>query len=165
MPADTTPETIPALVRHAARAHGDREALVAETPHGPVRRTFAQLGADVEASARAAIGAGVRPGDRVAIWAPNGAEWIAAALGLVSAGAVLVPLNTRYRAAEAADILRRSRATALFTVRGVLGNDYPAMLAASGADLPDLRRVVLLSGEPAGTAVSWACRMCSPPTG
>ncbi|MFF0526533.1 FadD3 family acyl-CoA ligase [Actinomadura nitritigenes] len=156
MPPHPAPATIPALVRHAARVHGDREALVTETAHGPVRRTFAQLGADVEAAARAAAGAGVRPGDRVAIWAPNSAEWIVAALGLVSAGAVLVPLNTRYRAAEAADILRRSRATALFTVRGFLGNDYPAMLAASGARLPDLRLTVLLAGEPDGTAVSWA---------
>ncbi|MGI5328966.1 FadD3 family acyl-CoA ligase [Actinomadura nitritigenes] len=156
MPPHPAPATIPALVRHAARVHGDREALVTETAHGPVRRTFAQLEADVEAAARAAAGAGVRPGDRVAIWAPNSAEWIVAALGLVSAGAVLVPLNTRYRAAEASDILRRSRATALFTVRGFLGNDYPAMLAASGARLPDLGLTVLLAGEPEGTAVSWA---------
>lgn len=120
-----------------------------------VRWSFARLRDEVEAAARAAIAAGVRPGDRVAIWAPNGAEWITTALGLVSAGAVLVPLNTRYRAAEAADVLRRSRARVLFTVRGFLGNDYPAMLAESGAELPDLGQVVLLSGAPDASAAGW----------
>ncbi|RSN67536.1 FadD3 family acyl-CoA ligase [Actinomadura sp. WAC 06369] len=145
-----TAETIPALVEHAARVHGRREAVAA----GEVRWTFARLRDEVETAARAAIAAGVRPGDRAAIWAPNGAGWIVAALGLVSAGAVLVPLNTRYRGAEAADVLRRSRASALFTVRGFLGNDYPAMLA--GEDLPELRRTVLLEGEPAGGELGWA---------
>jgi acyl-CoA synthetase (AMP-forming)/AMP-acid ligase II len=41
----------------------------------------------------------------VAIWAPNCAEWVVALLGLQSVGAVLVPLNTRYKGVEAADIL------------------------------------------------------------
>ncbi|QFG20386.1 FadD3 family acyl-CoA ligase [Actinomadura sp. WMMB 499] len=144
-----TAQTIPALVEQAARVHGEREAVVS----GPVRWSFARLRDEVEAAARAAVGTGLRPGDRAGIWAPNGVEWIVAALGLVSAGAVLVPLNTRYRGAEAADVLRRSRARALFTVRGFLGNDYPAMLA--GEDLPDLRRTVLLEGDPAGTELGW----------
>ena len=49
----------------------------------------------------------MRPGDRVAIWAPNGYRWIVAALGLWEAGAVLVPVNTRFKGAEAAVILGR----------------------------------------------------------
>nr|WP_262402481.1 AMP-binding protein [Actinomadura sp. CNU-125] len=65
-----------------------------------------------------------------------------------------MPLNTRYRGAEAADVLRRGRASTLFTVRGFLGNDYPALLA--GEDLPELRLVVLLEGEPAGRELGWA---------
>ena len=56
---------------------------------------------------------GVGPGDRVAIWAPNCAEWMLAALGALRAGAVLVPLNTRFKGAEAAYILRASGATTL----------------------------------------------------
>ncbi|MFI0352810.1 FadD3 family acyl-CoA ligase [Actinomadura sp. 9N407] len=132
------PDTIPALVEYAATAHGDREALV----DGDVRWTYAELAAEVRGAARAAVARGVRPGDRVGIWAPNGRHWIVQAIGLACAGAVLVPLNTRYKGAEAADILRRSRATALYTVNGFLGVDYPSLL--KGEDLPDLATIVLL---------------------
>jgi hypothetical protein len=45
---------------------------------------------------------GSSKGDRVAIWAPNSAEWIIAAFGLLTAGGVLVPVNTRFKADEAA---------------------------------------------------------------
>ena len=49
-------------------------------------------------------------------------------LGLSAAGAVLVPVNTRFKGAEAADILQRSRAKVLVTVTDFLGTDYVAML-------------------------------------
>ncbi|GAA0950135.1 FadD3 family acyl-CoA ligase [Actinocorallia libanotica] len=137
-------ETIPALVEYAAAAHGDREALV----DGEVRWTFAQLAERVRDAARAAAASGIRPGDRVGIWAPNSRHWIVQALGLSSAGAVLVPLNTRYKRAEAADILRRAKAVALYTVDGFLGVDYSAALA--GEDLPDLARTVLIDRVPPG---------------
>ena len=97
---------------------------------------------------------GIEPGDRVAVWAPNCAEWVVAALGAVGAGAVLVPLNTRYKGAEAAYILRASGARLLFTVEGFLGTDYPGLLAeavAAGAELPDLERVVVLRSDGVGT--------------
>ena len=85
----------------------------------------------------------VQAGDRVAIWAPNCWEWVVALLGLQSAGAVLVPLNTRYKALEAVDILRRSRARMLFTVEGFLGNDYVSMLDAAGRP-ESLERIVVV---------------------
>ena len=96
---------------------------------------------------RAIVANGIDRGDRVAIWAPNCAEWVIAALGAVGAGALLVPLNTRFKGAEAAYILRQSGARMLFTVDGFLGNDYPAMLdqaVAAGDKVLDLERVVIL---------------------
>ena len=59
------------------------------------------------------MAAGVERGDRVGIWAPNVSEWILAALGIHFAGGVLVPLNTRYKAAEVGYVLRKSRARLL----------------------------------------------------
>ena len=96
------------------------------------------------------MAAGIHPGDRVAIWAPNMAEWIVAALGLVGVGAALVPLNTRFKGPEAAYVLNRSRARALFTVRGFLGIDYPAML--DDEEVPHLERIVLLRDDEGTTS-------------
>jgi acyl-CoA synthetase (AMP-forming)/AMP-acid ligase II len=125
-------------VADAARRFGEAEAVA----DGDVRLSFSQLEREALRVTGAAMAAGVHPGDRVAMWAPNMAEWVVAALGLVGAGAALVPLNTRFKGPEAAYVLTRSRARALFTVRGFLGIDYPAML--EGEDVPHLERIVLL---------------------
>ena len=117
---------------------------------GDVRLSFAQLEREALHVTRAAMAAGIHPGDRVALWAPNMAQWIVAALGLVGAGAALVPLNTRFKGPEAAYVLTRSRARALFTVRGFLGIDYPAML--DDEDVPDLERIVLLRDDEGTTS-------------
>ncbi|MGH8978340.1 MAG: FadD3 family acyl-CoA ligase, partial [Acidimicrobiia bacterium] len=98
---------------------------------------------------------GIERGDRVAVWAPNSPEWIVAALGVTTAGAVLVPVNTRFRGAEAGYLLARSRARALFTVRGFLDTDYPELLATAGVELPALERTILLSGDADGASVLW----------
>ncbi|MEV6104065.1 FadD3 family acyl-CoA ligase [Streptomyces sp. NPDC051940] len=144
--------SVPGLVRAAAERYADREAVV----EGRTRLTYGELGARVERSAAACVAAGVEPGDRVAIWAPNTLEWIVAALGAVSAGAVLVPVNTRFKGGEAAYVLRRSRARLLFVTGTFLGTSYVASLrraAGTGAGggplpgLPDLREVVVLSDD------------------
>ena len=146
--------TIPGLVEDAAARFGDSEALV--DVHGAggttVRLTFDELAEQVAGATRAIVANGIERGDRVAIWAPNCAEWVIAALGAVGAGALLVPLNTRFKGAEAAYILRRSGARLLFTVEGFLGTDYPRLLdeaVAMGEPAPDLERVVMLRTDEA----------------
>ncbi|MEV5648505.1 AMP-binding protein [Nocardia sp. NPDC052254] len=133
-----SPSTIPELLNEQARRYGSATAIA-----GPGSRlTYAELHTAARQVTRAAMTAGVRRGDRIAIWAPNSAHWIIAALGLLGAGATLVPIGTRLRGAEAAQVLRRARCRGLFTVRGFLGIDYPALLR--GHDIPDLRFTVLL---------------------
>jgi acyl-CoA synthetase (AMP-forming)/AMP-acid ligase II len=141
--------TIPGLVEDAAARFGESEAVV--DVHGPgrttTRLTFDGLAEQAAGATRAIVANGIERGDRVAIWAPNCAEWVVAALGAVGAGAVLVPLNTRFKGAEAAYILRQSGARLLFTVQGFLGTDFPALLdeaVAAGEAVPDLERVVVL---------------------
>ena len=151
--------TLPGLVQDAAARFGGAEAVVDR--HGPggttTRWSFDRLADEVATATRAVMANGIEPGDRVAVWAPNCTEWIVAALGAVGAGALLVPLNTRYKGAEAAYILRASGARILFTVQGFLGTDYPALLdeaVATGALLPDLERVVVLRTDGVGEVVS-----------
>jgi acyl-CoA synthetase (AMP-forming)/AMP-acid ligase II len=144
--------SIPALAQWAARTYGDAEAVV----DGETRLTFTELAALAHRATRATIAAGVEPGDRVAVWGPNSWEWIVTALGILGAGAWLVPLNTRFKGEEAAYVLDRAGARALFAVRGFLDTDYPAMLRATEPSLPCLEHVVLMRGAAAPGELSFA---------
>jgi acyl-CoA synthetase (AMP-forming)/AMP-acid ligase II len=115
--------TIPAALARAATEFGD---AIAE-PDGP-RLTYAELHDRVRTAARAFIAEGIEPGDRIAIWAPNSHHWVVAALGALYAGGVLVPVNTRFTAPEAQDVITRSRARALVVIGPFLGRDRSAEL-------------------------------------
>src|SRR5882757_6247650 len=128
------------MVRDSAHRFGDSEAVV----EGDRRVGFAELSALVSGAARALAASGIEPGDHVAVWAPNSLEWIVSALAVTTAGGVLVPVNTRFRGAEAGYVLGRSRARALFTVRGFLDTDYLALLSDAGVELPALEHIVVL---------------------
>ncbi|MEU9136007.1 FadD3 family acyl-CoA ligase [Streptomyces sp. NPDC048404] len=157
---------VPGLVRSAAARFADRDAVV----EGRTRVSYAELGARVERAAAACVASGVRVGDRVAIWAPNTLDWIVSALGAVSAGAVLVPLNTRFKGAEAAYVLARSRAKLLFVTGTFLGTSYVASLRRAAGEpaeaapgpaagplpgLPHLERVVVLADDAPSDFRSW----------
>ncbi len=130
--------TIPAVLRDAAAQVPDREALV--TPDE--RLTYAQLLSRVRAFSAAALGSGIAAGDRVAMWAPNTVEWVVASLGLTGIGAVLVPINTRFKGEEARYLLDRTGSTSLIVddifLSTLLGADP---LVALGN--PDLRAIRL----------------------
>src|ERR1700755_3655303 len=91
------------MVLSAADRFGDAEAVV----DGPLRLTFIELIARIRCAAGAFDELGVAKGDRVAIWAPNSADWIIAAFGLLTAGGVLVPISTRLKQPEADDDITR----------------------------------------------------------
>ena len=116
------------------------------------------------------MASGIERGDRVAVWAPNSLEWIVAALGVTTAGGVLVPINTRFKGAEAAYILARSRARALFTVRGFLDTDYPGAARERGRRAPLARtHDPALRAKPDDAAIGWGeflatDRQCPTPT-
>src|SRR5207244_1851252 len=75
-----------------------------------------------------------------------------AALGVLGAGGILVPLNTRFKGPEAAYILRKSGASAVLTVPGFVGNDYVSMLRADGVGIP----IVLVGPGSVDGTTSWA---------
>ena len=146
----THPQTVPAALARAARDFGDAEAVVDRSN----RWTFAQLHAESRRVARALDASGIRPGDRVGLWSPNSARWIAASFGVYAAGGVLVPVNTRFKGREAAHVLRRSGATVLLACTDAVGTDLLALL--DGADnLPALRETVVVEGPGRPGAVAW----------
>ncbi|GAB2843872.1 FadD3 family acyl-CoA ligase [Actinocorallia aurea] len=151
--------TVPALLREATWRYGERLAVV----DGGRRWSYVDLASAVELAARSFLALGIRPGDRVALWMPNRAEYVIALLGALSAGAVAVPMNTRYRGYEATEILARSRASALITANGFLGIGFLSMLReAAGREgggalipgLPHLTAIVDVPGAGSTEGVS-----------
>jgi HIP---CoA ligase len=146
-PADRMWETIPEMVCSAVDRFGDAEAIV----DGPLRYTFRDVVDRVRCAAGAFADLGVEKGDRLAVWAPNSAEWIIAAFGLLTAGGVLVPVNTRFKPEEAGDIITRSAVKAVLVQKGFLGQDFTA---PAGIPVIDLKSGFLSSGSPFERAVS-----------
>ena len=154
--------SMPKLIRQAAANYGD-ELFLIEEDGKPL--SFRQLEQRVEHAARALLGRGIAYGDRVAIWAPNSGAWVVAACAIEMIGAIMVPINTRFRGAEAGYVLEKSKAKLLFTVASFLGNDYVAMLqdalggaTAKGpvAGLAKLGNIVLLEGgQTRASAAAW----------
>ena len=143
--------SIPSALNAAAIAFPDHEAIV----EGELRVTFSQLRHQAVEVARALVATGIEPGDRIAIWAPNSAQWIAASFGVYAAGGVLVPFNTRYRGDEAGHILRTSGARLLLTVTDFLDADYVGLLeGVPGLDA--LQEIVVMSGPDAAHTTPWS---------
>ncbi|MEO8813925.1 MAG: 3-((3aS,4S,7aS)-7a-methyl-1,5-dioxo-octahydro-1H-inden-4-yl)propanoate--CoA ligase FadD3 [Mycobacterium sp.] len=132
----TAPRTTPAVLDRIARDLPDHDALVSAGR----RISYAELRAEVRRAAAALIALGVAPGDRVAIWSPNTWHWVVACLATHYAGGVLVPLNTRYTASEATDILARSETRVLIGMGRFLKSDRVAELDLDA--LPGLKHVV-----------------------
>jgi acyl-CoA synthetase (AMP-forming)/AMP-acid ligase II len=136
-------QTIPELLDECARRWRGLPAVL-EDGH---TTSYEQLHADVLDAAEALLGKGIEVGDRVGLWAPNSYRWVVASFALHCAGAVVVPLNTRYRSAEAWDYLVRAEARALLVADGFLGYEHLGTLQKEAKDgAAQLELVVDLTG-------------------
>jgi fatty-acyl-CoA synthase len=129
------------LDRTAAR-RPDGEALV-EVATGR-RWTYAEFVAQVDALAFGLLGAGVRTGDRVGIWAPNVAEWVFVQYATAKIGAVLVNINPAYRTHELEYVLNQAGVSVLVAARSFKTSDYAGMIEEVRPRCAVLRQVVLL---------------------
>lgn len=137
-------KTLPHILVRQAQLRPDALAI----QDGGQNLTYQELIDIVSRAAGVMRAQGLKKGDCFAIWAPNCAEWVITALAGQMLGGVLVTLNTRYKGVEAADIIRRSGAKFLYTVRGFLGQNFDEKL--EGFDLPELREVVILRDGESG---------------
>ena len=149
--------TVGGLLSRLADAMPDREALVYD--HPDARWTFRSLNHEARLIARGLAARGVRPGDRVAVWATNVPQWIILQFALAKIGAILVTVNTALRAHEIEYLLRQSETSTLVTIAGFRGVDYLDELRSIGVvggpsaareeRLPHLSRVIFIgSGCP-----------------
>ncbi len=155
------PQTVAQAFIKTTTSVPEKEAIVSADGR---RYSYAELRREVERIVQALQALGYGPGDRVAVWLSNRPEWVFVEYACALLGAVLVPVNARFRAEETAYVLHTARAKALFTQPRFLTNDYLGRLQeiAGGAlgredrteiaALPDLEHIVLIEGEPvAGT--------------
>ena len=140
----------------------DAEGLV----FGEARYTFRQVAQRINDAAKRLIAAGVGLGDHVALWLNNCDAWIFVAFAVHKIGAVLVPINTRFRARDMAYVLRQSDARFLIIEERSGSIDYLAMvrdavsLPKTGnevrdAAFPELRQVILLDAQAQAGTVAW----------
>ncbi|MBZ5738869.1 FadD3 family acyl-CoA ligase [Nocardioides mangrovi] len=128
--------TIPAALGDAADRFGEHPAYV----EGDETVSYLELLRRVRRAARGYVAAGLRPGDRVVVWAPNSISWVVAALATSYAGGTLVPANSRYTGHEVAEIVDRTSARIVVVEDGFLGRTQIADLRASS----DLASVALV---------------------
>jgi acyl-CoA synthetase (AMP-forming)/AMP-acid ligase II len=131
------PHTLPAVLRAAADTFGEHAAYV----EGDRTLTFHELLNEVRAVARGYLARGIEPRERICVWAPNSIDWVVAALAVSYAGGTLVPINSRYTAHEAAEIVDRTKAGLVVVADGFLGRTQITDLRAAST-LPSVRELV-----------------------
>lgn len=142
--------TIPSVMAQTVARCPENIAIVEDG----MSLTYAELERRALHVTRALMAQGIEAGDRVALWAPNSAAWIIAALGIHLAGAALVPANTRMKGAEIGYMLSKSRASLIFVAGDFLGTYYPDLLDGHAPE--SLRKIVVLDGfEAREAASSW----------
>ena len=117
-------QSLPELISLASLFYGSKCAI----QDNDVSLTYIELEEMSIQSAESLLALGVEEGDRVCIWAPNSAEWIISAIAIQMVKAILVPINTRFKGAEASYILNKTGAKVLFTVKDFLGVNYSLMI-------------------------------------
>ncbi len=133
---DPSVSTLFSVFEDTVRRVGDRVAVEVQRKDGLDRFTYRDLHALVLNRAAGLKAAGVQPGDRCAILAHNDAHWCAAYLAILARGAIVVPFDTNYSAAQVATILRDSGARVLFA-----GERLEATATEALAELPDVTRL------------------------
>jgi fatty-acyl-CoA synthase len=136
--------TLSQVLRDTTERFPDRNAIL--DPSGTTF-TYGELDARVDRLARGLLEIGVGAGEKVGLWMPNVPEWVVAYFAIARIGAVVVPMNTRYKKHEVEYILDDSEATALFAVGSFVGIDYIGMIGEIRGRLPNLKHVVIV-GEP-----------------
>ena len=147
-----TGKTIGAALDEAAQRYSDKVATVFQ--NGEV--TYNKLKQTADLVARGFLSLGVGKGDKVAIWMAGYAEWAYVYFALARIGAIMVPVNTRYRPEEAEYVLNKSKASIL-VLKEEPNKNYIGLLKelSPGVDevsdslpnekLPFLKRIIVSS--------------------
>jgi fatty-acyl-CoA synthase len=119
-------ETIGQRLAKTVAKYPDRDALIVR--HQDIRWTYSEYAGHIEKLATGLLALGIRPGDRVGIWAPNCHEWCVTQFATARIGAILVNVNPAYRVFELEYALNKSGCKAIITAESFKSSGYVAML-------------------------------------
>lgn len=136
--------TLSQVLRDTTEKFPQRNAIL--DPSGIVL-TYEGLNEKVDQLARGMLELGIAKGDKVGLWMPNIPEWVVSYFAIARIGAVVVPMNTRYKTHEVEYILDNSEASTLFAVGAFAGIDYLSMVDEIRGNLPNLECIIIV-GEP-----------------
>ncbi|MBI09045.1 MAG: AMP-binding protein [Rhodospirillaceae bacterium] len=162
MLAPYTKTTFGELPARVAARFGNREGLV----FGDQRYTFAEMATRIDRTAKGLMAVGVQPGDKVGLWLLNQPEWLDLMFAIAKIGAVLVPINTRFRTRDLEYVLTQSDCAYLIChdVSGPI--DYMQMVRAivplpavgtkiTDPDRQEMRAVITVSNERHAGTIAW----------
>ncbi|HZJ48276.1 MAG TPA: AMP-binding protein [Acidimicrobiia bacterium] len=135
-------ETIGENLEHTTARFGDRDALIVR--HQGIRCTYREFDEATDRLAKAFLEIGVELGDRVGMWSPNNAEWVAVQYATAKIGGILVNINAAYRTAELEYVINQSGCRFLISAPLYLTSDYRAMVNEVRDTMPQLERVIFL---------------------
>ena len=118
------------------------------------RLTYTELNEKVNRLAGGLVKLGIKPGDKISIWMPNHLEWIVTLFAVARIGAVLVPMDTWYKASEAEYILNHSDSVAVITTKKFGKSDFISILRKIKPKLPNLKHIIVI-GEDVDDTVSY----------
>jgi fatty-acyl-CoA synthase len=133
-------ETIPTNLIRTIEEHPHREALVSR--HQGIRWSYEEFGDHVRDLAKSLMHAGLEPGDRLALWSPNYAEWTLVQYATAEIGVILVTVNPSYRTHELAYVLNQSESRWIIAAPSFKGSNYIEMVANVSDDCPSLEHAV-----------------------
>lgn len=136
--------TMSQLLDVVVQKYPDKTALV----YKDERVTYSQFGEATDHMAAALKKQGLGKGDKCGLLFPNGIKYLYMQFAIFKVGAVLVPLNTRYRIHELKYMLDFSDAKFLFMVKLFLKTDFVELFEEIKPDLPNLKKVFVdVEGE------------------
>ncbi|WP_163526129.1 AMP-binding protein [Halobacillus ihumii] len=158
--------TVGELVEKQAEMYPDHEAMV--YPELNLRKTYREFNDMADNVAKGLMALGVEKGEHLAIWSDNKPEWLVTQFATGKMGAVLVTVNTNYRAQELEYLLKQSDATTLILAEEFKGTSYvdilkeicPELDSSIKGDLqsdrlPYLKNIIVLGDKEYPGCFSW----------
>ena len=156
--------TLGNLLDVAVDQFASQEALCFENK----RWSFSEIKSHVDKLARGLIGVGVKPGDKVCLWMTNCPEWIYTFFAVAKIGAILVPVNTRFRTSDMEYVLRQSDSSTLIAIDESGPVNYLTMIEELCPEIalcqpsqlrlakfPELKRIIVLGNNHPSGVLDW----------